>query len=95
LSGTAENEPDSLSQLTPLSSFKVPGSSKNKDTLTQLTPTSLISPADLVSDVSPQNTKPAMMIVNESSGNVPATDELIPAKHSSSKRVKLIKQEKK
>jgi len=94
LSGTAENEPDSLSQLTPLSSFKVLGRSKNWDTLTQLTPTSLISPPDLASDVSPHHSKPAKHMVNESSRNLPATDELILAKHSFSKRVKLIKQEK-
>jgi hypothetical protein len=72
--------------MTPLSNFKVPGANKNWDNMTQLTPTSNISLAD--PSPTPVKTK---VVVPQPTPN----DELIPTKHSSSKRVKLIKQEKK
>ncbi|RHN53216.1 putative nucleic acid-binding protein [Medicago truncatula] len=74
LSGTAENDPDTLSQLTPISDklqLKL-----NKDPSFDIpTPMTLVQPVMLP--------------------NPPLFEEIIPAKQSSSKRVKVIKTEKK
>lgn len=74
LSGTAENDPDTLSQLTPISDklqLKL-----NKDPSFDIpTPMTLAQPVMLP--------------------NPPLFEEIIPAKQSSSKRVKVIKTEKK
>jgi hypothetical protein len=95
ISGSAEFDPDNLSQLTPLSSLKHSDLSKNWDTLSQLTPTSNNPIAELAND-SPVGQNIATKHKSADAGPQTATHhELIPPKHSSSKRVKLIKQEKK
>lgn len=88
LSATSEFDPDSLSQLTPMSSFK------NASVMNQITPTSSKYLGGQTSD------DPAAEITLN---KVSTTDvvvlsaahaDIIPAKASSSKRAKVIKQEK-
>jgi len=93
--GTADHDPESLSQMTPFSNFKVPGASKNWDTMTQLTPTSNISLAEQLNDHPLDVPNFSQLKSTDSTPDPTPRDELIPAKQSSSKRVRLIKQEKK
>lgn len=94
LSGTSEYDPELLTQQTPISSFKIPANTKDLDGLSQMTPFSNKSLSD-VADFELLDTTPP------TKGNprcVPTAStspaDIPPTKHSSSKRVKLIKQEK-
>jgi len=95
LSRTFEYDPELLTQMTPISSFKIPASSKDLDGLSQMTPSSNKSLAD-VADIELLDTTPPTK-GNPRCVPTPSTspEDIPPAKHSSSKRVKLIKQEKK
>lgn len=95
LSATSEFDPETLSQMTPMSTFKTAGHSNNLELLDQVTPRSSMFLGGQTSENPPADATPhklpAAHVVVISTGQ----DDITPAKGSSSKRVKLIKQEKK
>lgn len=86
MSASSEYDPDSLNQITPLSKMKTVDASQNYESLSQLTPNYLKSVAEAT---------PAQLAPPNNTAQPDTTDEITPAKQSSSKRVRLIKQEKK
>lgn len=95
VSGSADFDPETLSQLTPPSNLKHSDTSKNWDALSQLTPTSNYVIAELSNEVPESLKTPAQQKPTDAGTLATAHQDLIPPKQSSSKRVKLIKQEKK
>jgi hypothetical protein len=86
LSASSEYDPEGMTQTTPLSKMKNVEMCSNLETLSQLTPTVLKTLAESTTD----------KIISIDVPSMPKTHaDDTPAKHSSSKRVKLIKQEKK
>jgi len=86
MSAPSEYDPELLNQITTLSKMKNVEVCHKHDSLSQLTPNCLKFVAD---------TTPAKFASPANTAQPDTTNEIIPAKHSSSKRAKLIKQEKK
>lgn len=96
VSATSEYDPEASSQVTPVSTFKSADFLKDVDTLSQMTPFSNNSlSVDADKHVSGCSTPAATNAVYAAAHPAPPKDDTTPARHSSSKRVKLIKQEKK
>jgi len=95
LSATSEFDPDSLSQLTPMSTLKNAGHSNNLEVLNQVTPTSSIVHCGQRSEAPVAETTPSKFPAAHVAVISAGQDEITPAKGSTSKRAKLIKQEKK
>jgi len=95
LSATSEFDPNGLSQLTPMSTLKNVGHSNNLEVLNQVKPASSIVQCGQLSEAPIAETTHSKLdaahVVVISDGH----NEITPAKSSTSKRAKLIKQEKK
>lgn len=93
LSASSEYDPDYLSQLTPITGLKNAGHSLSCETLSQLTPGSFSYAA--AAEPPADESTPHKFAPTDVPAYAGGHNEITPAKHSSSKRVKLIKQEKK
>jgi hypothetical protein len=94
MSATSEFDPETLSQMTPMSTFKTASHSNNIELLNQVTKSSSMFLGGQTSENPPADATPhklpaAHVVISA------GQDDITPAKGSSSKRVKLIKQEKK
>jgi hypothetical protein len=95
MSATSEYDPDHISQITPISNPNNAEAMVDWDGLSQLTPLNNILLAEPLVAPAPTQRTPE---TPKTTFPVPQTrnqEAIPPAKHSSSKRVKLIKQEKK
>lgn len=82
LSATSEYDPDTLSQVTPISSFKNAGHPMNCESLSQLTPGSFNSAAGKGSQQAGDDNTPHKHVVIDVGDNVGGHNEITPAEHS-------------
>lgn len=95
LSASSEYDPDGLTQITPISGLKNAGQPMSCESLSQLTPGSFNSVAEKGNARPTVEITPHKMAATDDFCNAGGHNEITPAKQTSSKRVKLIKKEKK